>query len=307
MNNLMIYYTLSFSSVVRAGSFSNAAKKSGTSKAQLSRHVSALENLLGIQLLHRTTRSIALTEHGQQFLAACEGLEEGYFEAINDLKQNFKSLRGTLKITAPIDFGIQFLPPIIHEFSKEYPAMNAILSLSNMNENLTEQNFDVAIRIANKLPDSNLHMYTMFEFKRMICVSPVYLKNKSFPSDLNKLKNHTCITSVNRNNNIIYPQWQFKIGQKIINLKLEKFIEVDSLFAQLALIKLGTGIGRLPDYFIKNELKKGNLVELFPDIEKPTTYVYLLYPNTRVLPKKTRVFIDFIKKMEMCETHVSVL
>lgn len=299
MNNLLIYYTLSFSNVVKAGSFSNAAKKSGTSKAQLSRHVSALENLLGIQLLHRTTRSITLTEHGQQFLAACEGLEEGYFEAINDLKQDFKSLRGTLKITAPIDFGIQFLPSIIHEFSKQHPAMNAVLSLSNMNENLIEQNYDVAIRIANKLPDSNLRMYTMLEFKRIICVSPHYLKNNPTPNDLNDLKKHNCITSVNRNINIIYPQWQFQVGKKILNLKLEKFIEVDSLFAQLELIKLGAGIGRLPDYFIKNELKKGKLIELFPHTEKPTTYVYLLYPNTRILPKKTRAFIDFIKGMKV--------
>lgn len=296
MNNLLIYYALSFSDVVKAGGFSNAAKKSGVSKAQLSRHVRALENLLGMQLLHRTTRSIALTEHGQQFLAACEGIEEGYSEAINDLKQDFKSLRGTLKITAPIDFGIQFLPPIIHEFSRQHPAMNTTLSLSNINENLTEQNFDVAIRIANKLPDSNLRMYTMFEFKRIICVSPHYLKTKSTPGDLKEIKNHTCITSVNRNTSTIYPQWQFQAGQKVLNLKLEKFIEVDSLSAQLELIKLGTGIGRLPDYFITNELKKGKLVELFPHIEKPTTYVYILYSNTKILPRKTRAFIDFIKQ-----------
>jgi len=295
MNNLLIYYTLSFSDVVKAGSFSNAAKKSGVSKAQLSRHVSALETLLGIQLLHRTTRSITLTEHGQQFLAACEGLEESYSEAINDLKQDFKSLRGTLKITAPIDFGIQFLPPIIHEFSKKHPAMNTVLSLSNINENLPEQNFDVAIRISNKLPDSNLRMYTLLEFKRIICVAPKYLKNHPAPIDLTALKNHTCITSVNRNLSIIYPQWQFQKGTKILNIKLEKFIEVDSIFAQLELIKLGTGIGRLPDYFIKKELKKRKLIELFPNIEKPSTYVFVLYPNTQILPKKTRAFIDFMK------------
>lgn len=296
MNNLLIYYALSFSYVVKAGGFSNAAKKFGISKAQLSRHVSALENLLSIQLLYRTTRSIALTEQGLQFFAACEGLEEGYFEAINDLKQDFKSLHGTLKITAPIDFGIQFLPPIIHEFSKQHPSMNLILSLSNINENLTEQNFDVAIRIANKLPDSNLRMYTILKFKRIICVSPHYFKKNPIPENLNELKNHMCVTSVNRNISIIYPQWQFQVGQKILNLKLEKFIEVDSLFAQLKLVKLGTGIGRLPDYFIKNELKEGKLIELFPDVEKPTIYVYILYPNMRMLPKKTRAFIDFIKE-----------
>ena len=76
---------------------------------------------------------------------------------------------------------------------------------------------------------------------------------------------------------------------------MEKFIEVDSLFAQLELIKLGTGIGRMPNYFIQKELMTGELIELFPAIEKPNSYVYLLYPDTMVLPKKTRIFIDFIK------------
>lgn len=295
-NKALIAYALSFSAVVKAGGFSRAAKNSGVSKAQLSKHVSALESLLGIQLLYRTTRVMTLTEQGKQFFSSCEMLEETYAEAIHHLKHDFSSMQGTLKITAPIDFGIQFLPPIINDFSKQYPEMNAILSLSNANENLIEQNFDVAIRIANKLPDSNLRVYPILEFKRIICVAPQYPKNTSKLHDLNELKNHICITSVNRNNNIIYPQWQFQLDQKIINIKLEKFIEIDSLFAQLELIKLGTGIGRLPDYFIKNELKKGTLIELFSHIEKPATHVYLLYPNTRILPTKTRVFIDCIKK-----------
>jgi DNA-binding transcriptional LysR family regulator len=293
--NSLVYYALSFLEVVKAGSFSRAAKNIHVSKAQLSKHVSALETLLGIQLLHRTTRAMALTEQGKQFFIACEGIEESCATAVNSLEHNFSSMQGTLKITAPIDFGIQFLPPIIHEFSKQNPLMNTILSLSNLNENLTEQNFDVAIRIANKLPDSDLRMYTILEFKRIICASPHYLKNKFTPNDLKELKNHTCITSVNRNTSIIYPQWQFQVGKKVLNIKLEKFIEVDSLFAQLELIKLGTGIGRLPDYFIKKELKNGKLIELFSHVEKPTTYVYVLYPNTPILPKKTRAFIDFIK------------
>lgn len=293
--NSLIYYALSFTAVVKAGGYSNAAKLSQISKAQLSRHVSALEALLGIQLLHRTTRSITLTEQGKQFFEACELIEQNCFDAVNHLKHDFKSMQGTLKITAPIDFGIQFLPPIIDEFSKQYPNMNVILSLSNVNEDLAEKNYDLAIRIANQLPDSNLHMRTMMEFKRIICASPDYFKNKNQPKTLDELKKYLCITSVNRNRNHIYPQWQFNIKGKVVNHKLDKFIEVDSLFAQLKLIQLGTGIGRMPDYLIKNEIQSGELIELFSDIEKPNSYVYLLYPDTMVLPKKTMIFIDFIK------------
>lgn len=293
--NLLIYYSLSFAAVVRAQGFSAAAKNSGVSKAQLSRHVSSLENLLGIKLLHRTTRSISLTEQGKQFFEACVGIEENCADAVNQLKHDFSAMQGTLKITAPVDFGIQFLPPIIHEFSKQYPKMNIILSFSNVNENVTDQAYDLAIRIANRLPDSNLRMRTILEFKRIICASPRYLKDNVTPKNLDELKNHHCITSINRNINNIYPQWQFYINDKMINYKLDKFIEVDSLFAQLELIKLGTGIGRMPSYFIQKELKKGELIELFADIEKPNTYAYLLYPDTPVLPTKTRIFIDFIK------------
>jgi DNA-binding transcriptional LysR family regulator len=161
----MINYALSFIAVVKAGSFSIAAKNIGASKAQLSRHVSRLEKQLGLQLLHRTTRSMLLTEHGRQFYASCQAIEENYNEAVNTLKHDFSNMQGTLRITAPIDFGIEFLPPIIHQFTKIYNNMNVVLSLSNKNEDLLEQNHDLAIRIANKLPDSNLRMRTIMEFK----------------------------------------------------------------------------------------------------------------------------------------------
>src|SRR3990167_8051675 len=169
-NNLLIYYALSFSAVVKAGGFSSAARRSGVSKAQLSRHVSALEELLGIQLLHRTTRCMLLTEQGKQFFAAYEGIEERCFDAVNVVKHNFHDMVGTIKITAPIDFGIQFLPPIIHGFSKKYPNLNIVLSLSNNYVNLNEQNFDLAIRITNQLSDSNFRAKILKNFKLVICV-----------------------------------------------------------------------------------------------------------------------------------------
>lgn len=296
-NNSLIYYALSFAAVVKMGGFSNAAKKTGVSKAQLSRHVSALEALLGIQLLHRTTRSMTLTEQGKQFFISCEAIEEHCEEAVNSLKHDFANMHGTLKVTAPIDFGMQFLPPIIDKFSKDYPHMNVTLSLSNSNENLTENAYDLAIRIANRLPDSNLRMRVILQFKRLICASPNYFKNKKEPEHIDELKHYHCITSVNRNPNILYPQWQFQINNKMLNLKLERFIEVDSLFAQLELIKLGTGVGRMPDYFIAQEIQKGELIELFPQISKPDTYVYLLYPDTQTLAQKTRIFIDYLKEL----------
>ena len=144
----MIQYALSFVTVVKAGGFSNAAKITGLSKSQLSRHVRQLETMLGIQLLYRTTRSLALTESGEQFFLSCREIEESYEEAVDHLKQDFKALRGTLRMTAPISFGSEFLPQLIYQFTQKYPNIKIILSLTSSTENLIEKNFDLSLRIA---------------------------------------------------------------------------------------------------------------------------------------------------------------
>lgn len=294
--NSFIYYGLSFSAVVKAGSFSNAAKQSGVSKAQLSRHVRALENMLGMQLLHRTTRTMILTEQGKQFFSVYEGIEGRCAEAMNLLKHDFHGMYGTVKITAPIDFGIRFLPPVIHKLSNDYPNLNVVLSLSNTYENLNEQKFDLAIRITNKLANSDFRAKTLKKFRRIICSSPHYFKNKPQPTHPDELKDYHCITGVNTSTDNIYPQWQFHINNKIRNYKLEKFIQVDSTFAQIDLIKSGTGIGRIPDFFVENEINSGELIELFPEFERPITHIYLLYSGAKVLPKKTQILIEYISE-----------
>lgn len=293
----MINYALSFVAIVKAASFTLAAKNLGVSKAQLSRHLKRLEEQLGIQLLFRTTRSLVLTEEGKQFYQACLGIEESYDEAIHSLQQDFKSIHGTLKITAPVDFGIEFLPPIIYEFTQKYSQINVNLVLSNVNEDLIQGNYDLAIRIANTLPDSSLRMTTLMQFRRLICVAPRYLKTMKAPKQLSELKNHTCITSLNHNSAVHRTQWQFIENKKIVSYPLGRLIEIDSLFAQLNLIHLGAGIGRMPNYLIDQQLKSKKLIELFSDIEKPLTSVYLVYPDKKALPKKTQLFIQFLKKL----------
>lgn len=292
----MIEYALSFVAVVNAGTFSAAAKNADVSKACLSRHVSQLETILGIQLLHRTTRSIVLTEAGKRFYDACQVIQENYQEAIHTITHDLHTMEGKLRITAPIDFGTRFLPGIIDEFSRLYPHMNVVLTLSNEKEMLVENNYDIAIRIANQLPDSNLRMSTLFSFKQLLCATPSYLKEHGRPDTIESLREHRCITSVNRNKNVINPQWKFSINKKIVNCVLRHYLEIDSLVAQLDLIKRGAGIGRIPDYLIKGMIKSGELIQVLSSVDTPDFYVYLLYPDTDILPHKTRVLVDFVKK-----------
>jgi DNA-binding transcriptional LysR family regulator len=293
-NNLLIYYALSFSTVVKAGGYSSAARKSGISKAQLSRHVSALEAMLGVRLLHRTTRTLSLTEQGREFFLAYSGIEEKCEEAVNTLKHDFHELSGTVSITAPVDFGIQFLPPMVHEFSKQYPNLNIVLSLSNEKEDLAAKNIDVAFRIANQLENSDLKSKTLKTFRRPICASPLYFKDKAIPIHPNELKHYRCITGVYTDMETIYPQWQFCVNNRWVKYKLEKNLQIDSTFAQVELIKAGAGIGRVPEFFIQEELESGKIIELFKELEKPQAYLYLLYSGAHILPKKTQLLIEFI-------------
>ena len=294
-HNSLTYYALSFVAVVRAGSFSQAAKINNISKAQLSRDVKTLESLLNIKLLQISSRGITLTEQGQQFFNSFSNIEEQCIEAVAALQNDFSEMQGRLRMTAPIDFGIHFLPSIIDSFAQNYPNINITLTLSNKNENIVEQKYDLAIRIANILTDSNLRVRSILKFKRIICASPAYLEKHATPMHLEELKQHRVITSVNHNTDNLKPQWQFTMDNKKVNYQLQHYMEIDSLYAQLELILLGTGIGRMPNYFVKEQLRKGELVEIFQNMEKPTSHIYVLYPNTTALPQKTRIFIDFIK------------
>ncbi|MBA3536523.1 MAG: LysR family transcriptional regulator [Tatlockia sp.] len=299
----MINNAISFVAVVKAGSFSKAATILGVSKSQLSRHVNQLETTLGIQLLYRTTRSIALTESGQSFFQSCQEIEENYMAAIDELKQEFKAIKGTLRITAPISFGSEFLPKVLYQFSQIYPNIKIVLSLSSTNENLVEKNFDLSFRIAAKLPDSSLKMRVISKLDMVFVAAPAYLANIPLPISMDELKNLNCTSPVCRAVGQT-GQTTFTWSYYDENNKLEKFsphanFEVDGLRAQIHFLLLGSGVGRVPELFVRKELEEGRLIQLLPTLKQPPLYVYLLYPNRKNLPKKVASFIEFIKDKEL--------
>jgi DNA-binding transcriptional LysR family regulator len=299
----MIHLALSFVAVVNAGSFSKAAKTIGVSKAQLSRHVNQLETALGIQLLYRTTRSIALTESGEQFFLNCRDIEERYEEAIDQLKQEFHAIKGTLTITAPISYGSEYLPELIYQFTQHYPNIKIILSLTNTAEDLVEKNFDLSIRIAPYLSDSNLRMRIISTLEMILCASPSYLEKHGTPTTLKELKNHRCVSGINRDMRFSTNPWPVYNKNKKILFVPNSYIEVDGFRAQTNLVTLGAGIGRLPSLFVDHELKSGLLKQVLPTISHPPYYVYLLYTNRKNTPKKLQLFLEFIKTHETLFTY----
>jgi DNA-binding transcriptional LysR family regulator len=282
---------LSFVAVVKSGGYSAAAKETGVSKALLSRHVAQLELHLGHTLLYRTTRTLSLTEIGQSFYAQAVLVEESYNNALSSVDSD---ISGNLRITTAISLGSEILPEIIHQFTKRYPKIKVSLSLSSVAEDIVEQRFDVGIRVAYNLPDSMLKMKPLFSFEMKMCAAASYLAEHAAPADLTDLNQHQCITSVLRNNDQQSVSWSFIKNKKIVKQNIKPHIQVDSIRAQLELVRLGSGIGRLPAKFIGSLLTKNELVEILSCTPPLPLNVFALYPNVQFVPKKTRCFLDFM-------------
>lgn len=292
----MIKSALIFVAVVKAGGFSKAAQLLGISKAQISRQIKQLETSLGIQLLFRTTRSLTLTESGEQLFLSCRDLEESFEEAIGSVKEDFQAIKGTLRITATISFGGIYLPKIIHAFKERYPYIKVMLKLANTVEDLVEKSFDLAFRIAPNLPDSSLRMRQIMTLEMVLIAAPAYLKRNKEPQSLDALKNLAAITSPNPTLGQSRVQWPYYRNQELHYFMPNSQIEVDGVQPQIDFALLGSGIARVPRIFVQQELAEGRLVSILPAIELQPLNVYLLYPDRKYVPKKLQVFLDFLKE-----------
>lgn len=291
---MVIQQILSFIAVIKAKSYTLAAENQGCSKALLSRHVSQLEAYLGQTLLYRNTRRLSLTEAGEQFFQHALQIEESYQNALNALN---KDVSGTLRITTTISLGSELFPPLIHNFSKKYPEIKVILSLSSLPEDIIEQRFDLSLRVAHTLPDSDLKVKPLQKLEMILCASPEYLKKHKNPHDFTSLKSHQCITSINRQKGQQSVSWLFTENNQPVSHNVHAHIEVDSIRAQLELVKLGSGIGRFPKMFVDDLIKTGELIQVLPQAKIPALQIFALYPNTAFVPAPTRCFLDFIPLM----------
>lgn len=290
----MIQLAMSFVAIVKSGGFSQAAQLGQLSKAQLSRHIQQLESLLGVTLMHRTTRSLTLTEAGERFYNACSQLDEDFQQAV-DLITHHK-VRGTLRITAPVSFGTEYLPSLISQFHQAHPEIKSMLFLNSEKLNLKDKQLDLAFRIAHQLEDSDLKVKKLLTMDLVFCASPNYIAHKGEPQTIDSLVQHQFVTSIHRDRGDSKMQWKLFDRAEEVIFKPNSLIEVDSPRAQSLFVKQGLGIGRIPKLFIKDLLAAGELLEILPNIKQLPLNLFILYPNQKYLPQKVRVFIDFVSE-----------
>lgn len=275
-----------FLSVVHENSFAGAARKQGISTAAISRQISRLEADLGVQLLERTTRQIALTELGSQYYQHCKNALAELSEANALITGAQAEPTGTLNITSNRHFANEYLIPYLSEFLSLYPKIVMNLELAERFPDFSEENIDILFGVSLEGPP-DLVRKRITTTRYIMCASPDYLRKYGTPKSPDELSQHHYITHVMRKpDNVI----QFR-GDKKICLSPTLFLNDCQTMLECAI--RGIGIVMLHNYVVRDAINKGLLIEILKEYQEPERPVYLYYQHQRYLQPKIRHCIDF--------------
>ncbi|MFH1805134.1 MAG: LysR family transcriptional regulator [Pseudomonadota bacterium] len=279
-----------FARVVEELSFSGAARKLGMSKSAVSKHVTKLEDNLGIRLLNRTTRRLSLTDAGSTFYLHCARVVEEIEAAEHALSDLRGTPRGTLRISAPLTFGQRYLSGLVTEFMCRYPGLHIDIHLADHLVDLVAEGFDLAIRIT-RLKDSSLIARKLAPFKTFLVASPDYIAQNGEPTHPADLIHHRTLSYTNISSPNI---WEFEGPDGPVSVRVDPVMSCNNgEFTSTAAIR-GIGIAREPEFIIIDALKAGTLVPIMTNYSYPGGGIYAVYPERRHLPTKVRLFIDFL-------------
>jgi DNA-binding transcriptional LysR family regulator len=279
-----------FVKVVELGSFSEAGRKLRLSRSAISKYIAELEGDLGVQLIHRTTRRVSPTENGQLYFERTLSVLAELDAADQAVAHLQSTPRGLLRVNAPMSFGTIKLGPLIADFMAQYPDLQVQLVLSDEQVDPVQGGMDVTLRIA-ELDSSSLIARKLADIDRVVCASPAYFKLHKKPLHPNDLRNHHCLTYgfLSTGN-----QWKLsgKDGDHWIAPPWALCANNAEVLRDAAL--KGRGIAVLPVFLAEDELKKGTLEPCLADYKPPQLTLYAIYPPTRHLAVKVRLFVDFL-------------
>ncbi len=288
-----IDYLQTFVTVVRTRNFSAAAEILGVTPSAISKQISGLEERLGVRLLNRTTRSVSPTEAGILFHKHCENILESIDEAEKVVTDFDIAPRGRLRITCMSNFGRRELARILVDFSKEYPDISYELHISDRPIDIVKEGFDFAIRLGSQ-EDSRLIAKPIAEQRIAVCASKAYLEKWGEPQKLEDLNNHRMLVVANAE--YARSNWlrQFEKEHNFTFSNVERNLTVNDIDLVHEACLAGMGIAALPTYIADRQIKSGELVQLFTDVDIPIRTITAVFPQNRYLANKSRAFLDFI-------------
>jgi DNA-binding transcriptional LysR family regulator len=277
-----------FVAVVDAGSFSAAAARLGVSKSLVSRKVTTLERELGAQLLFRTTRRINPTDAGHQLYLKCARLLSNLEEAGESVRNMEEVPRGHLRVAAADWFGERYLSACTADFNLKYPDLKIDVHITNLRIDLVAERYDLALHYG-ALPDSSYRARRICMIPHVVCGAPAYFTRMGWPHTVNDLRRHNCLVSDFE----FCTTWHFKTPGGRVDIDLEGTWRSNNGQALMHAALQGLGLCRLPLPYVHEHVAAGRLLTVLDEFRDDPFPVWLLYPNTRYVSAKVRLFIDF--------------
>ncbi|MBN7135653.1 transcriptional regulator [Lysobacter enzymogenes] len=278
-----------FAAVAEHGGFAAAARALGRDASVVSRRIDALEARLGVRLLSRTTRRVALTEVGATYLRRVHTILGELAAADVEAAEAAAAPQGVLRLALPAEFAQRWIAPWLADFLAEHPKLRLELSHSDRFVDLVAEGFDAAVRIG-ELADSSLLARRLAGFETLLCAAPSYLQRRGHPHRPDDLQRHACLGMPKAR---FWPDWKLVSGRRRSVQRIPAAIVSDDGEGLLAACIAGAGIMPAPEWLIGRELAQGQLLRVLPQWRVDYDgAVHAVLPPGRLVPAKTRAFVD---------------
>jgi DNA-binding transcriptional LysR family regulator len=278
-----------FERVAAHESLAAAARELGLSPSAVSKQIRVLEERLDVKLLHRTTRRVTLTQAGRVYYERAQKILGEVEELEHTVRGLHAEPRGTLRVSAPQDFGRLYLCEAVGCFAAEHPHLRIEFEMTDRKVDVVEEGFDVAVRVARPA-SSSLVMKRLGTCARVLCASPGYLATYGAPETPAALASHNCIEYDYADSNA----WRFRIGERTQRVTATGRLRANSGWALRSLALAGQGIALLPRFLAHEDLAAGRLVSVLEGALDADLDVMALMPPGRRVAAKSRAFVDFI-------------
>lgn len=280
-----------FVRAVEKGGFSPAARELGLTPSAISKLVTRMENRLGVRLLHRTTRRLALTPEGEAFFHRAQRILADIEEAENEVARFRARPRGRLRVNVGTAFGTHQLVPALPVFLARYPEIEVEITMTDRLVDLVEEGADIGLRFG-QLPDSSLVARRICDIERVICASPAYLERRGTPQQPEDLSGHNClvISAVPQ-----FRLWPFNTPDGVSRVEVTGTVTASSADTLLQLALLDVGIIRLSDVIVGEAIAAGRLIPVLAGLHHAEPLaLHAVFPPGRHRSPRVAAFVDFL-------------
>jgi DNA-binding transcriptional LysR family regulator len=283
----------SFVSAATRGSLTAAARAEGVAPAIISRRIDALEERLGVKLLVRTTRRLALTHEGSAFLEDCQRLLADLAHAEASVSAGGVKASGHLRVTAPAGFGRRHVAPLVPVFRARHPEVTMSLNLSDRVVDLAAEGYDCAVRVGD-FPDSSLVSLRLADNRRLCVATPGFLRRQGVPAHPNDLVRFDCLTLSSEASQT--RGWAFRVAGEVVHLRPAGPLDCSDGQVLHDWCLQGRGIAWRSTWEVEADIATGRLVEVLADFAAPPNGIYAVVPQRKHLPLRVRLWIDHLRE-----------